>query len=41
MIDSIFIENSPILRWFKIRQKKIKNPDSVRYSKKIGLEMFL
>jgi len=45
MIDSIFIENSPILHWFKMRQEEIrgsyKNNDKIRFSKKTGLEIFL
>lgn len=41
MIDSIFVEGSPILRWFRIRQIEIRKSDRVRFAKPMGLEAFL
>lgn len=46
MTDSIFVEDSPILRWFHMRQQEIKKDhsersDKKRFSKPTGLEMFL
>lgn len=46
MGDSVFVEDSYILRHLRIRQKEIKKshkitPDNIKFAKPISLKMFM